>query len=367
METTVTVIKTKEQLLADLQNHFAPFRAQAAEWMEKASAIEVTDESQTELMEEARICRLAMRKVRIGVENLHKEMKAESLVTGQVLDEIKRTLVKMIEPIEERLEKQEKFAEVQEAMRKEQLFRTRFESLQPFMGDEAKKMALGELDQNVFDAILKGCHAKAEQEKANEEALRKERDLKEKEQQEIRNENIRLREVQAINENRINKISTLGFIYSANDRSYIFPGTSVNISVDEVKALKDDEWTKLIGAITIPISEYREKKQREEEEQAAEKVKLEKKLERERAESKRLREEAEQVERDQEAERKRQGAEKRRLQRAPDKDKLLLLAEQTCYPKDPGLKDEEAVKLFEEFLKRMKAVGGWMEAKAREL
>lgn len=355
---TLTVIKSKEELIADLEQYFAPFRKQAAEWLEKANGIQVTDESQTELMGEARDARLALRKVRINIENLHKELKADSLMRGQILDEIKRTLVRLIEPIEENLQKQEDFAEEREKERKERLFKDRFALLEPYMGEEARKMALSELDENVFQTILKGCEAKLEQDKAHQIALDEQRKKDEKaskeERAKVEMENAKFRRSLA----RQEQVLMLGLTWDAGSEVFILKDDKSVVTFDkgEVTSVEDPEWNEMINKRLPVITVIKGRREKVEAKERADRDELT-----------RLKNEQAQRERDDEAEKKRKANEQRKLKRAPDKDKLLLLVEQTCYPKDPGLKDEDAIKLFSDFTKRLKAVGDFIADKAREL
>ena len=87
----------------------------AKQWEEKAATIEVTDASQTDLMQQARDGRLFLSKKRIAVEKTRKEMKESSLREGQAIDLIARTLTGLIKPIEDHLEQQERFVELREA------------------------------------------------------------------------------------------------------------------------------------------------------------------------------------------------------------------------------------------------------------
>lgn len=164
-----------------VQEYFAPFEQQAKEWMEKAAGIRVTDESQTALMEGAREARLALRAIRIGVDKKHKELKEDALRTGQTLDKIKRTLVGMIEPIEAHLQEQEDFIKVREQRAKDELFRVRKALLEPFIGDEANHLGLGDMSEDVFKITLNAYKVQREQQEAEAKKLQKQRELAEKE------------------------------------------------------------------------------------------------------------------------------------------------------------------------------------------
>jgi len=181
-----------KSLELQLKDHFAPFEAQAKEWMEKAHRINVTNATQTELMAGAREARLALRGIRIAVGKKHEELKSEALRYSQMLDKIKRTMNGYIEPIEEHLQAQEDFRKVEEEKAKQKLFDERFKLLEPFLGEEAMKMALADLSEDVFQITLKGCKAQKEQREADEKAIlaeqEKNRKAAEAEQKKIRDE-----------------------------------------------------------------------------------------------------------------------------------------------------------------------------------
>ena len=100
---------------AILLQRFGDYFKVAAEWEIKAKAITVTDASQTSDMAMARIGRLELRQKRIAIEHTRKELKEQSLREGKAIDGIANVLKGVIVPIEEYLDKQEKFVERKEA------------------------------------------------------------------------------------------------------------------------------------------------------------------------------------------------------------------------------------------------------------
>src|SRR5688500_1953702 len=107
--------KTKADfILEKFQGHFKL----AAEWEKKSKAIVVTDVNQVAEMKMAREGRLYLKKVRVEVEHARKELKEQSIREGKAIDGISNVLKALIEPIEEYLEKQEKFAEIKAAEEK---------------------------------------------------------------------------------------------------------------------------------------------------------------------------------------------------------------------------------------------------------
>ena len=201
--TTMSEVTTEQGL--SVQDQFAPFEKQANEWSEKAKQIMVTDASQTDLMEKAKEARLSLVKVRTGVTKLHKELKEEYLRKGQALDTIKRKLVGLIEPIEEHLQQQEEFVEIQEQLRKDALKTERRKIMADLIGQQqADLMQLGEMDQQVFDNMVAGYKSQKEQQikdEAEKARLKAVEDLRIQEEQKAKDiEMERLRKQNAANE-----------------------------------------------------------------------------------------------------------------------------------------------------------------------
>lgn len=175
-------------------DHFAPFEAQAKEWMEKASQINVTDESQVELMAGAKEARLALKRIRVSVENTRKELKDEFLRKGNEIQQIANRLRDLIEPIEAHLQEQEDFAKVQEAKRKQLLFDVRLGQLIPLITQQQALMfPLSEMTEFAFETMVTGFKlAKEAKEKYDAEMAEIEirnKAAKEAEEKRIREEN----------------------------------------------------------------------------------------------------------------------------------------------------------------------------------
>ena len=96
-----------EYILKEFQNYFQI----AGEWEQKAKAIVVTNENQKAEMQMARAGRLFLREKRIAVEKARKKLKEQALREGKAIDGIANVLKALIVPIEEHLEKQEKYIE----------------------------------------------------------------------------------------------------------------------------------------------------------------------------------------------------------------------------------------------------------------
>jgi len=108
--------KSKAQYILDnFQNYFDI----AAEWEKRAKTLVVTDASQEVEMKLARTGRLFLKEKRLAIEKSRKELKEQSLREGKAIDGIANVLKALIVPVEEYLEKQEKFVELKEEAERE--------------------------------------------------------------------------------------------------------------------------------------------------------------------------------------------------------------------------------------------------------
>ena len=109
--------KTKaDYILEKFQDYFSI----ASEWETKAKTIIVTNEKQETEMKMARVGRLFLREKRLAIEDARKNLKEQSLREGKAIDGIANVLKALIIPIEEYLEKQERFVEFKKAREEEQ-------------------------------------------------------------------------------------------------------------------------------------------------------------------------------------------------------------------------------------------------------
>ena len=156
--------KTKAQVMLD---NFSDSFQIASDWEKKAKMIVVSSEKDTAEMQMARAGRLFLREKRIAIEKTRVQLKEQALREGKAIDGIANVLKALIIPIEEYLEKQERFVEIKRA-------------------EEMEKLRIEE-------------EAKIERERlAREEAERKE-------QERIRLENIRLQKEAEVREAKMLK------------------------------------------------------------------------------------------------------------------------------------------------------------------
>ncbi len=279
--------------------------------------IAVTQEDQFDLMAEASDKRKALKKIRSSVENKRKELKADSLRTGQAIDSIAKRVKNAIEPAEKYLEMQEKFAELKQAEREAKLKTERVEKLLAYT-DDISLYNIDSMNQEQFDSLLaslKSAHEAAiEAEKKAESDRLAAAEAEKKRQAEIEAENIKLKkEAEAIEAER------------AAERK------AEQEKLDKIQAEKDAE-----------IKAEREKREAIEAEQAA-KIALE-------AKQKADVEEA-----------------RREALLAPDKNKLIEFANQIDAIELPNVQNREAGKLLDETQDFLDRISKNLRSKAKEL
>lgn len=367
----MTELEIKSTSKLSLEEHFKDFEQQATEWSEKAKSIIVEDVSQTDLMKQAREARLILRDVRLGVEKKHKELKADALTFTQMLDSIKRKLVGLIEPIEEHLMTQEKFIEIHEEKRIAQLRVKRTEALRPYMGDQADKMQLGELEEETFNSILEG------QKSAFEERKRKEQEEKQRLEQEEQERS----QLESKKNIRVRQLLDLGLRF--NGDSFLFEKGEVYINFHhtDILSFNDERWNKEFEKATIVVNKFNEEAKLKAEEEAIEREKIridnerlkkeqfekDQKLALEKAARQKL--EREKAERE-EAERKQQEEKlkaERKEKRLPDAKKLLALSEQIQNIQLPDLKEKETQEISIQVKGLLLKVSDFINKKVKEL
>jgi len=176
--------KTKADFILE---NFSHYFTVAAEWERRAKEIVVTEESQRDIMDLARVGRLALREKRLNVEKERKRLKEQALREGKAIDGIANVLKALIEPIENYLDRQENFVKYK---KEEEDRQTRLEAEKKA---EAERLAKEKADteererirleneklrkeKEEQDKIIVAEREKAEAEKRkHEEAIRLER------------------------------------------------------------------------------------------------------------------------------------------------------------------------------------------------
>lgn len=186
--------QTKGQILLD---KFSDYFKIAAEWEAKINSLNVTDVTQKAEMKMAGEARKFLKAKRTDIEKTRKELKEQSLREGQTIDSIARVLKNLIEPLEEKAEEIEKFAERKEAERVEALRIERLFELQKYDFQYNTGFDLGNMDEAMYQSLLAGCkktyedRIEAERKAEEEKIARAKAEAEERER--IRLENERLK------------------------------------------------------------------------------------------------------------------------------------------------------------------------------
>lgn len=185
--------KTQGQIILD---NFTGFFKEASEWEAKAKKIKITDISQKDEMTKAREARLALKNIRTTAEKARVKLKEKSRREGLAIDGIANVLKSLIIPIEEHLDKQEKFAENLEKERLERINNQREAELRKY-AEDVSLYNFKEMNDEVFAKLLSTLKMawEAEQEaikKVEQERIEKEK-LEAEAREKQRLENIQLK------------------------------------------------------------------------------------------------------------------------------------------------------------------------------
>ena len=198
METNVAVQKTEIDALVEqaglekttqsmLIASFVPFLQKVQQWKKDAEALVVTDATQTAKMKMAREARLELKRIRNEADKTRKMLKEDSLRYGKAVQGIYNIIEYTVVPIEEHLERQEKFVEIQEQREKEARAELRRDELKPYEMYVPVNVDLINMSDSMYAALLDSVK---QQHEAQVEFERKEAERKEAER--LENERIRL-------------------------------------------------------------------------------------------------------------------------------------------------------------------------------
>lgn len=181
------------QTADSLKTAFLPFFQQMAAWQEKAHAISVTSAEQTGEMKLARTVRLELRSIRIAADKTREALKRDALAYGSAVQSVYNAIRAGIQPLEDHLEKQEKFAEIQEAHEKAERKFLRETELAPFAAFAPAGLRLEDLDEESFGRLLTSAKAAMEANaKAEQERIEREKaEAAERERVRLENEKLR--------------------------------------------------------------------------------------------------------------------------------------------------------------------------------
>lgn len=169
------------EVVLSIDAKFKEYEDIANEWNKKAYEIKVTDESQVELMQQAREGRLLLKAKRVEIEKTRKRLKEQSLLEGRFIDSLAKRLFAIIEPAEEHLGIQERYVETKEQLRKAKLKIDRLVLLNPYLSVlDLDAFDLSTMSEVAFTTILNGAKVALEDYQKEQERIRLEEEEKQK-------------------------------------------------------------------------------------------------------------------------------------------------------------------------------------------
>lgn len=181
-----------EETSIKLRKEFYDPLTQVNKIVKEAYSIHVTDASQKVLMLQAGEEAKKIKKLRCMIENRRKELKEESLRTGQAIDGVAKFIKGIIEPAEKYLIEQRDYIEIQENKRLDKIEAERKEKLRSIGADPDQYTVRHQSDEDflkIFNAVKKVIEEEKEQERLRiekekyeaEERFRLRQELEEKE------------------------------------------------------------------------------------------------------------------------------------------------------------------------------------------
>lgn len=312
-----------EQLLS---SYGVPF-VEAGKLIEQGRQIVVQDESDTDNMALARTTRLALRSQRIAIEKKHDELKADSLAYGKAVDLVQRVALEQIKPVEEHLQLQEKFAEVQQEKRRQERINERTAKLAQYV-DDVSVYNYGDMGDDAFALLIDQVRdAKEKQIAAEKEAADKaEQERREREEADKlarEKAEAELADERARNEKKLNRISSLsrlGFSFVGSDG---YKYDELQVTEQFINDASDEEYTARIKSLDEVITERKELQKQAAEQEAARVKKIEEQAAADRAAAEKAAAEKKAADDAAAAKAKAEADAAEAAAAAPDKEKLL--------------------------------------------
>lgn len=158
----------------NLMKSYAGSFQEAKKVVNEFKAIVVTSVDQTDLMKKAKDGRKQLKEIRVGVEKTRISLKEQSLREGKAIDGMANIIKALIAPVEEHLEKQEKFAELKEAERIAKKHSDRIEKLSLLVAD-VSLYNLKDMTDEAFDNLIKQSEEAKEAKKKELEKIEADR------------------------------------------------------------------------------------------------------------------------------------------------------------------------------------------------
>lgn len=244
---------TKAQFLLD---NFSEFFKLASEWEKKAKSIKVTSADQKFEMKIAREGRLLLREKRISIEKARVNLGSQALREKQTIDSIARILKNLLEPIEQYLDDQEHFIEIEAQKAKEERTRNRIDIVSKYEFD-ATSQNVADMSDEDFQKYIDQLEAKKQAQIAEQKRLEQERiDAEKKRQKELKDAQEEAKRQQKLREQlskRAQKLTEIGFGYNGA----VFKYDEIFIEGSDVMKMEESEFKELLKKYT-PIIKDRE-------------------------------------------------------------------------------------------------------------
>ena len=170
-----TAQKVTGEQAAMIAQELEPFAIQAAEWAEKAAAINVTSIDQTDDIAKAKQSRIAIKKIRMAASKRKGEMKEGALNYGRGLDAVFKHIESLTKPIEAKLQESEDFVKAHYAKVHADMVRSRSRTIED-LGGSPSHYNLSTLTDDEFDGIVGGLKLQVQAELDRLNAEQKKRD-----------------------------------------------------------------------------------------------------------------------------------------------------------------------------------------------
>lgn len=326
----------------NLMKNYAGNFQEAKKIVNEYKSIVVTSVDQTDLMAKAKDGRKKLKEIRVATEKTRISLKEQSLREGKAIDGMANIIKALIIPVEEHLEKQEKFAELQEAERLAKKHADRIEKLS-LLVDDVSLYNLKDMTDEVFENLVKSSTEAREAKKKAEEKAEADRIELQRREKVLNDRTIELAPYKMLLVEGVDEldIDTTDEEYSKMLKDCKSAMVAHNKEQERIK--KENEELKKKADEEKKAKEEADKKLKE----AEDKLKAEKE-----AQEKKEKE----LKDAEEAKKKADDEEKRKALLAPDKEKLLELAKKIELIELPVVSSREAgdvIKGVDEDLKQL--------------
>lgn len=159
MTVIIKASELSEENKLSLQMTFAQYIDVINTWKQNVSSLNITDESQIELIETAKEGAKYIKKVRTTIDKIRKETGGEYYKQYKAINNAANLLLGELEPIEEILIEKSKFIENKRKVEKEALNDKRLTLLQPYAEFAVMNFDYSDMSEEDFDKTLKGAKA----------------------------------------------------------------------------------------------------------------------------------------------------------------------------------------------------------------